>query len=346
MRRSVRPRDSSEPSLDSFLDVVTNLVGILIILIMVISITAQEAVTDAKAAPAPASPSMPIESVIQPEEETGSLEEALALKAELEQINHQRTAVRAELEQKFDDRNQLQFVLTAANTAIDQRREELGATQQDDFDRNRELLAEKAKLNEVYTTLESLENFQPESVVLKHYPTPMAKTVFGREEHFRLQGGKIAFVPLNSLVEQLKTDAEHNAMQLRETDSVTRTVGPISGFYCRYTLNRNAYTVDTKMGAARREVVELDHFVLVPVSEQLGEPFQQAMKPNSDFMQRLAACDPQRTTITLWAYPDSFEEFRQLKLMLVERGFATAGRPLPKDYPIGGSPQGSRSSAE
>lgn len=342
MRRPVRSRDSSEPSLDSFLDVVTNLVGILIILIMVISITAHEAVTDAKASPAPT----PIETTPEPSPETGSMEEALALKAELEQITHQRTAVRQELQQKFEDRNKMQFVLTAANAAIEKQREELGDVQQNDFDRNRQLLAEKTKLNEVYSTLESLENFQPESVVLKHYPTPMAKTVFGREEHFRLLNGKIAFVPLNTLVEELKTDAQHNATQLRDTSSLTRTVGPINGFYCRYTLTRNAYTVDTKMGASRREVVELDHFVLVPVTENLGETFEQAMKPNSDFMQRLAACDPQRTTITLWAYPDSFEEFRQLKLMLVERGFATAGRPLPADHPIGGSPQGSRSSAE
>lgn len=344
MRRPARSRDSSEPSLDSFLDVVTNLVGILIILIMVISITAHEAVTDAKASPAPLP--TPTETLIEPPGETGSLEEALALRSELEQITHQRNAVRQELQQKFEDRNKMQFVLTAANAAIEKQRAELGAVQQNDFDRNRELLAEQNKLNEVYSTLESLENFQPESVVLKHYPTPMAKTVFGREEHFRLLNGKITFVPLNTLVEELKADAQHNASQLRDTSSLTRTVGPISGFYCRYTLTRNAYTVDTKMGAARREVVELDHFVLVPVSESLGETFEQAMQPKSDFMQRLAACDPQRTTITLWAYPDSFEEFRQLKLMLVERGFATAGRPLPADHPIGGSPQGSRSSAE
>ncbi|EAQ79821.1 hypothetical protein [Blastopirellula marina] len=342
MRRLVRSRDSAEPSLDSFLDVVTNLVGILIILIMVVSITAHEAITDAKASPA-ATPSVapPIA-----QQDSGSLEEAMALQAELAQITHQRTAVRQELQQKFHDRNQMQFVLTASNTAIDKKREELGAVQQQDFDRNRELLDEKAKLNEVYTTLESIENFQPESVVLKHYPTPMAKTVFGREEHFRLLNGRIAFVPLNTLVDELKEDAQRSASQLRETSSLTRTVGPINGFYCRYVLRRSAYSVDTKMGAARRDVVELDHFVLVPVSENMGEAFADALRSNSDFMQRLAGCDAQRTTITLWAYPDSFEEFRQLKLMLVERGFATAGRPLPADHPIGGSPEGSRSSAE
>lgn len=342
MRRPVRSRESAEPSLDSFLDVVTNLVGILIILIMVISITAQEAVTDAKASPASAPPAEPA-STPQPD---GSLEEALALQAELVQITNQRTAVRQELQQKFDDRNQMQFVLTAANTAIDKRRAELGETQQSDFDRNRALLAEKDKLNEVYSTLESLENFQPESIVLKHYPTPMAKTVFGREEHFRLQNGRVSFVPLNTLVDELKADAQRSSTQLRETSSLTRTVGPVNGFYCRYVLKRSSYSVDTKMGASRRDVVELDHFILVPVSENMGEPFQEALKPNSDFMQRIASCDAQRTTITLWAYPDSFEEFRQLKLLLVERGFATAGRPLPADHPIGGSPQGSRSSAE
>ncbi|MFI4876040.1 MAG: hypothetical protein ACIALR_11900 [Blastopirellula sp. JB062] len=334
----MRSRDASEPSLDSFLDVVTNLVGILIILIMVISITAHEAITDAKAAP--------VETPSVEPQDSGSLEEAIALQSELAQIDRQREAVRQELRQKFADRNQMQFLLTAANTAIEKKRDELGAAQQEDFDLNRRLLAEKEKLNDVYDTLESLENFQPESIELKHYPTPMAKTVFGREEHFRLRNGRITFVPLNSLVDSLKADAERSAPQLRETNSLTRTVGPHDGFYCRYVLRRSAYTVDTKMGAARRDVVELDHFILVPVREEMGEPFEQALQPNSEFMERLAACDPQRTTITIWAYPDSFEEFRRLKLLLVERGFATAGRPLPADHPIGGSPDGSRSSAE
>ena len=56
--------------------------------------------------------------------------------------------------------------------------------------------------------------------------------------------------------------------------------------------------------------------------------------------------EPSRTTITIWVYPNSFEQFRQLKAELFKLGYLTAGRPLPEDFPIGGSPDGTRSAAE
>jgi hypothetical protein len=60
----------------------------------------------------------------------------------------------------------------------------------------------------------------------------------------------------------------------------------------------------------------------------------------------LSQFEPNRTTVTVWVYPDSFNEFRQLKADLFQRGYATAGRPMPEGHPIGGSPDGSRSAAE
>ena len=55
---------------------------------------------------------------------------------------------------------------------------------------------------------------------------------------------------------------------------------------------------------------------------------------------------PRDTTITLWVYPDSFDLYRQLKEELHNLGFATAGRPLPEGVLIGGSSDGTRSSAQ
>jgi hypothetical protein len=48
----------------------------------------------------------------------------------------------------------------------------------------------------------------------------------------------------------------------------------------------------------------------------------------------------------MWVYPDSFELYRQLKEELHNMGYATAGRPLPEGVLIGGSSQGTRSSAQ
>ncbi|MFM9115611.1 MAG: hypothetical protein ACKOU6_05560, partial [Planctomycetota bacterium] len=72
----------------------------------------------------------------------------------------------------------------------------------------------------------------------------------------------------------------------------------------------------------------------------------QALRANSDFLARFERLDPARTTVTVWVYPDSFGYFRTFKKLLFEKGFLTAARPLPDGHPVGGSPDGSRSTAE
>jgi hypothetical protein len=60
----------------------------------------------------------------------------------------------------------------------------------------------------------------------------------------------------------------------------------------------------------------------------------------------LAAFDPRQATVTVWVYPDSFDQFRQIKEELYKLGFLTASRPLPDGQPITGAPQGTRSAAQ
>ncbi len=57
----------------------------------------------------------------------------------------------------------------------------------------------------------------------------------------------------------------------------------------------------------------------------------------------LAGFDPNQATVTVWVYPDSFEQFRVLKEELYKLGYLTASRPMPEGQPISGSPQGTRS---
>jgi hypothetical protein len=90
----------------------------------------------------------------------------------------------------------------------------------------------------------------------------------------------------------------------------------------------------------------LDRFVLLPTSADLGEPLAAALTEPSEFLAILNGFEPNRTTVTVWVYPDSFDAFRKLKSELFRRGYATAGRPMPEGHPIGGSPDGSRSAAQ
>jgi hypothetical protein len=71
-----------------------------------------------------------------------------------------------------------------------------------------------------------------------------------------------------------------------------------------------------------------------------------ARVPLKPFHRQLRELNSQDTTITVWTYPDSYPEFRQLKEHLYQRGFLSAARPLPHGHPIGGSPHGSKSAAQ
>jgi len=174
----------------------------------------------------------------------------------------------------------------------------------------------------------------------------MAKTVFGKELHFRLHNGKLAFVPWDELVERLRDEAQQKLWRLKDQPELTETFGPIGGFWMKYTLKRVEYQHATRMGVAVRRGVELDRFILIPVDDDMGESLEDALHTNSQFQAILAANQPEATTITVWTYPDSFDEFRQLKRFLFENKYLTASRPLSFDTPIGGSPHGTRSSAQ
>ena len=89
----------------------------------------------------------------------------------------------------------------------------------------------------------------------------------------------------------------------------------------------------------------LEDWELIPTSAVLGESIEEALAPGAEFLARIGKLDPDRATVTLWIYPDSFTDFRRVKKELYTRGLATAARPLPKDMPIAGSRDGSKSAA-
>ncbi len=358
MRRPAKKTsgDNNAPSLDSFLDVVTNLVGILIILIMVVGITARDAIVDAAlgeteptkppalSIPAPVEPEVEEPSPPQPKGPT--LEELNSMAQSVAAIQQDIMQVQEQSKLAFEERNQLQLFLTSAETTLNQKQEELSATKRQEVTEQRELLQTTQQLEQLYDQIESLRDYRPEVKELAHYPTPLAKTVFGKEEHFRLKHGRISYVPMERLVEAMKNDARNHLDRARREGKVVTRIGPMNGYVMEYTLVSRSYEMETSLGTATRGGVELQNFTLESEMPELGYPVNEALQPGSRFREIIASLDPSRTTITIWTYPDSFEDFRTVRDDLYEIGFTTAARPLPADYPIGGSPQGSRSSSQ
>jgi hypothetical protein len=337
---SRRTADDHEPSgQDSFLDVVANLVGVLIILVMVVGTQARHAMV-AAASVAAAAEQPPLPDVAT------AVKEVVDTENELRDIHKKTQQEDLEVAFRRRERDQLSLIVAAGEQQINAAKDKLSSDDRAEFDVNSRMslaFKELANLDDALTGLS--ENEKPTEVV-KHYPTPMAKTVFGKELHFRLQDGRLAYVPFEEFVMRLKDDAPKQVWKLKDADSVTESIGPVQGFRMRYTLKRETVAVPVSGGVAKGERAALDQFVLLPMSDDLGDPVEQALAANSDFRSLIAQYNPKQYTVTLWVYPNSFQHFRKVRDTLLQAGFITAGRPMPEGHPIGGSPDGSRSAAQ
>ena len=344
-RRRTATHDNA-PGSDSFLDIVANMVGIMIILVMVVGVQAKDAFLAGPPEESPA-PVVSLVSLAESEPLTEDLnakrQAVFSMKREVEELAELRASAASESALQLEVRKQLQEMAVAAEHMIEEEKSKLDAQTQQNFDIRRQVEAAREELEDLAAARLAVENTTAPVVQLKHLPTPMAKTVFGKEEHFRLSGGRLVYVPLNQLVDQMKQQAKMKLYKLEQSPNVTETVGPIDGFTMKYGLIRRR--VEMSNGAVR-ELVDLDGFVLVPNSPVMGEPIERALEQGSDFRNRLGQFQLNTTTITIWTYPDSFGDFRKVKDELYKLGFLTAGRPMPEGHPIGGSPHGSRSGAQ
>ncbi|MEM7312890.1 MAG: hypothetical protein AAF497_07035, partial [Planctomycetota bacterium] len=217
MRRIARDAQDDQ-NYDSFLDIVANLVGILVILIMVIGVRAREAsLAHAAVEPTEATP-LPVVMIETPEptEPTVPLELHRQAASQIEGLNDQLQTAKskntganqevAEMDQRIKDidqramvekeeRNRLQLLVSMAEKSLEDRRTKLSEVQQTELDLARKIDKSRVELASLNEKLSAIETNTGEAQVIQHHPTPIAKTVFGAEEHLRLMNGKVAYVP-------------------------------------------------------------------------------------------------------------------------------------------------------
>jgi hypothetical protein len=314
---------------DSFLDVTTNIVGILIVLVMVVGIRAQNPIVEPNATSAPTDAEL-----------TDLATQAVRIEGDWHQIDKRLAAVNAEIEARSLEREELATIIAGAEKEIGDRRAKLASTEQEDFDLHREIAASRAEVEHEKAEINSVDPQSPAVEQVNHYPTPISRTVLGHEVHFQLADGRISYVPMDEFIDDVRNDMRSSGVNFSTISDKVGVVGPRNGFEFRYTMD-----VVTDHG---RGIVGLraKEFQLVPVGVQLGETVERALAPRSEFRSAMAPHSPRDTTVTLWTYPDSFEEYRTIKEELHRMGYATAGRPLPKGVLIGGSDHGTKSSAQ
>jgi len=347
MTRSGKKRSTLELGHDAFLDIVANLVGILIILVVVLGSQSTKIVEQIQQEmdEQPDAASVTYASDQQLSELAQQSMRAASAQADSMRFEKRIKQFKQEIEVRKQQRGVLLDLLAQAEEAWAEKKQQLDEQQAALAENIAKRKAAENHLADLQGQRERLENEPEEIVELQHLPTPMAKTVFGEELHFRLKDNRLSIVPIDQLVDEIRRDLERAASGMKD-GRMNSAVGPLRGYVARYQMDKSRQMVSQggKVGMATR--IQLVGMTVEPLEEPHGKPIDQILSNRRDLDIELAGRDPGSTTITIWVYPDSFAAFRKLKEHLYQRGYATAARPLTMDRLISGSPQGSRSDAQ
>ena len=348
MANQKRNRSTIELGHDAFLDIVANLVGILIILVVVLGSQSTEVIQRAVNEAEEASIVSPVGDLASQEELqslAGSSMRAAAAQADSDRLEALVKQYDRELTARERQREMLMDLLAEAKAAWKANQSKMNQQLLARAKRQTEFNLASEKLEELQGALERIENEPEQVVAVEHLPTPMAKTVFGEEVHLRLKDDQVSVVPIDGLVKEMERDLKRALAGSRQGQS-NGAVGPIRGYVARYVMDKRQGVV-TRGGSAQMATrVQVVGMKLEPMSEPHGQPLSRVLTGSSELDIELAGHNPATTTVTVWVYPDSFAAFRQLKERLYAKGFATAARPLPNGEKIGLSSQGSRSNAQ
>ena len=353
---SGRRRSIVELGHDAFLDIVANLVGILIILVVVLGTQTQRIADMLREQDDTAK--LVAEDTTQPLPTTPT--ETVASRDQLDQLGEmamraasaQRDSLRIEtnlrryddqLEQLRQARGSLLDLLNIAEATWKEKQSELDQSKVRGAQAQREIRELESEISTLGGTKDRLANEDAPLVAVEHLPTPMAKTVFGDQIDLRLKSGRLSVVPVEPLMNEIKEDVHR---MTPKPGHASATVGPMRDYIANYVVERTIGRITqngrTGMGMSAR----LGAVAFEPLNETIGQPVSQILRDRSFLDIELAGRDPNATTITVWVYPDSFGELRQLKEHLYQRGFATAARPLLDGQAIIFSSSGTRSKAQ
>jgi hypothetical protein len=348
MRRRRRPREIPF-SFDSFLDIVANVVGIIIRLILVVWVGARSYSSVVTGINPPTSSKV----VVSRPEPTDPLSQQVAAhRLELAQAEERLLAQLRQLQEvqrsKSQVRDQWTTLISHSQRLAQEQAgiERAGQEQQQIVQTAAFSSAElKARSQKLAGEISELERAPLPHKTL-HYRTPVSRPVQSEELLFECNGGRVTFIDVGALLLAARQGVGDKEKLLRsqwELHDVTPTVG---AFRLRYSFERERGVLDALGSNVAPDPnvnfrYSLSAWQIEPINPERGEPLSQALASGSEFRQVVDGIEPRQTNVTLWVYPDSFDLFRQLRDFLYERDIIVAGRPLPPGVPIASSRRGS-----
>jgi len=336
-------------SFDSFLDIVANVVGVIIRLILVVWVgarsytllqhQAQSQAPASKAAGALPVPADPLEQeIVRRRRELAEAQERLLAQLRLLPSNQTGSAtIREKLGYALARREKLM----KDEEALDSRKRNLSQEAEQIAFSSEEL---RRRSQSVLEEIRALEAKPPPKNIMR-YRTPISCPVHSEELFFECQQGRVAFIDIASLLKEVHQRLPEKEQLLRATWEIHDVTSIIGAFRLHFALERERGMLDFSTGGAK-PVGEggfryaLTGWQVEPVAPGRGETAEAALGDNSEFRQIVDGIDSQFTAVTFWVYPDSFALFRRLRDFLYQRDIVVAGRPLPTGTPIMSTPQG------
>jgi hypothetical protein len=351
MIRRRRPIRGIEFSFDSFLDVVANVVGIILRLILVAWVGAKS-----YKAFQPPPPPLPV------------LEEVVALPdpddplaAKLDRQRRELVATQAQLleqlnryEQARNEKDTTRTEVTSLKTQrqdVEQRKAGLERSARDSGEGGKAVALSLKEIQERSKRLtEEIEALRksPSAKQTLRYRTPVSRVLQSDELFLECHKGRVTAIDLGGLYGEVRKALHDQGEKLRTQREISDLTPAVGGFRMRYVVERErelheevvpGLTPDAR--ASYRYGVS--RWELLPVEENRGETAEQALAVGSSFRRVIDALDSHETAVTLWVYPDSFPLYRRLRDYLHDRDLVVAGRLLPEGAPIAGSKHGTAS---
>lgn len=375
---------------DSFLDIVCNIVGILIILIVVVGVQVQQQPPESPIT-LPANPILD-EQDLQLQQQQVTLKNAaqqrrrlVADQKKLQRVITQLRSARGVLQQE-DERlsaavlsasNRLRNLTSSQHEAAKNRQDSeqqlaMKKARVDELElqvqnRQQEIrffsasLAESAEVQVELTnqqefflaqTLELREQLQAEEQQavspdrLLHRLSPLGKPVESGEVHFRLDQGRISEIPLETLLDLLRSQLRARQSVMFRLNEFRGETGAISGYSLLYEVEkRGPSPLQALQTGDNRIIIQVSRWELRVEEQLFEESTEDAVRSGARFRSRLETLPPE-SAVTIWVYENSFTHFAALRELAHSLQLRVAARPLPDDAPIIGSPGGSRSSAQ
>ncbi|MBR5627128.1 MAG: hypothetical protein IKW74_05850 [Thermoguttaceae bacterium] len=338
----------AENGQDSFLDVLSNIVGILVILVMVagsrvrgIPLEADQNIREEQQVVSELEPEgYPShderEQYLRTAADYERIKQEIAtLQQKVNEKNRQMALVSQQADGAEQEYNNLIQGMNCLEAAVEIESRKTGESEKKLFDLQSELLRGQEEMKKLEERREALMAAQSKATVLENIPTPLSKPVDeNHEAFFCLRGGRISHIPVNVFMERLRGFFKN--YQPYKSTVIDERIGPVDGYNFHFNVNVNE-TRNTQ-GVHISFVFNMGE--CIPLREDWGETTEVALRTDSEFQRKLALYLKDISVITLFVYPDSFNDLREIKKYLLEQGYTIALRPMPAGMNVTFSPNG------